>query len=73
MKREFKQWWSTIPPISRKRTITSDLYSLNRRETATCDVGNPRPGLGQTQKCGRIKPVDTIPTSSTLFPLPYHE
>jgi len=25
MKRKFKQWWSSIPPISRKRTVTSHL------------------------------------------------
>jgi hypothetical protein len=28
-KRKFKPWWSTITPISTKRTITSHLYSLN--------------------------------------------
>jgi hypothetical protein len=27
MKRKFKQWWSTIPPISTKPTITSHLKS----------------------------------------------
>jgi len=27
MRRKFKQWWSTIPPISTKRTITSHLNS----------------------------------------------
>jgi hypothetical protein len=43
MKRKYKQWWSTIPSISTKRTITSHLNSLN-----TYDVGNPDPGLGQT-------------------------
>jgi len=25
MKRKFKQWWSSIPPLSIKRTITSQL------------------------------------------------
>jgi len=29
MKRIFKQWWSSIPPTSTKRTITSHLNSLN--------------------------------------------
>ena len=29
MKRNFKQWWTTIPPISTKRTITSHLKSVN--------------------------------------------
>jgi len=28
---KFKQWWSTIPPISTKRTITSRLHSLNTK------------------------------------------
>ena len=23
----------------------------------TYDIGNPEPGLGQTQKCGRVKPI----------------
>jgi hypothetical protein len=26
----------------------------------TYDVGNPGPGMGQAQKCGRIKPVKKI-------------
>jgi len=30
----------------------------------TYDVGNPCTGLGQTQKCGRVKPVNGIPTLS---------
>ena len=29
MKRKFKQWWSSISPISTKRRITSHLNSLN--------------------------------------------
>ena len=28
----------------------------------TYDVGNPDSGLGQTQKCGGVKPVNWIPT-----------
>jgi hypothetical protein len=32
IKRKFKQWWSTIPPISTKRTITSNLNSLNTKK-----------------------------------------
>jgi hypothetical protein len=34
MKIEFKQWWSTIPPISTKQTITSHLKSLNINKKA---------------------------------------
>jgi len=33
----FKQWQSTIPPISAKRTMTSHLYSLyTKRRTTSC-------------------------------------
>ena len=31
MKRKFKQWWSSFPPISAKQTITSHLNSLNTK------------------------------------------
>jgi hypothetical protein len=30
----------------------------------TYDVGNPNPDLGQAQRCGRVKPVNGIPTLS---------
>ena len=30
----------------------------------TYDIGNPGPGLGQAHKCGRVKPVNGIPTPS---------
>ena len=40
MKRKLKQWWSTILPISTKRTITPHLKSLNIKMTTTCDVGD---------------------------------
>jgi hypothetical protein len=32
MKRKFKEWWLTIPPISTKRTTTFHLKSLNRKK-----------------------------------------
>jgi len=48
---EIKQWWSTIPPISAKQTITSHLDSLNTKKTMTYDIGNLGSGLGQAQKC----------------------
>ena len=32
MKRKFKQWWSTIPSISTKRTITSHLTWLTEKK-----------------------------------------
>ena len=47
--------------IKKKQTITSHLNSLNiKKKTMTYDVGNPGPGLGQAQKCGRVKPVNGI-------------
>jgi len=64
MKRKFKQWWATILPLSTKRTNTSDLNSMNTKiKTMTYDIGNPGHGLVQAQKCGRIKPVNGIPTN----------
>jgi len=32
VKREFKQWWSTVPPISTRRTTTSQLKSQNTKK-----------------------------------------
>ena len=66
MKRKYKQWWSTIQPISRKQTFTSHLYSQNTKNT-TYDVGNQGPGLGQAQTCGRVKPFNAIPTIPLFF------
>jgi hypothetical protein len=34
---------------------------LREKITAYAD-GNPGPGLGQTQKCGSVKPVSRLPT-----------
>jgi len=47
MKRKLKQWWSTIPPISTKGTITSH---WTQKGTRTYYVGNQGLGLGQQQK-----------------------
>jgi len=35
-----------------KRTIASQLKSLNIKKTKTYDIGNPGPALEQAQKCG---------------------
>jgi hypothetical protein len=32
------------------------------KKKTTYDVGNPGPGLEQTQACGGVKPVNGIPT-----------
>jgi hypothetical protein len=43
MKWKFTQWWSSLLPISTKRTITSHLISLNAKMTTTYNVGKPGP------------------------------
>ena len=60
IKRKFKQWWSTIPPIWKKRPITSHLEDI--KKNMTYDFGNPGPDLRQAQKCGRVNLVNGIPT-----------
>jgi hypothetical protein len=51
----------TIPPISTTRIITFHLNSLNIKKTMIYDEGNSGPGLGQAQKCDRVKPLNEIP------------
>ena len=41
-------------PKSQWRTLISHLKSLNLKKNAADDVGILGPGLGQTQKCGRV-------------------
>ena len=50
----------SIPPRSTKRAITSHLVWTHwtQKKTTIYDAGNPGPGLGQTQRCGGIKPVN---------------
>jgi hypothetical protein len=53
MKGKFKHWWSSIPPISTKQTITSHLnwtHWTQKKDHNTYDIGNPGPGLGQAQQ-----------------------
>jgi hypothetical protein len=45
-----KQGWSTIPPISTKRTMISHLKLLNTKQTTTYNVRNPGPGLWQDRE-----------------------
>jgi len=63
VKIKLNQWWSTISPISTKRTITSHLSLLNTNKITIYDVGNPGPGLEQAQTGCGVKPVYGIPTS----------
>jgi hypothetical protein len=43
-----------------QQTITSHLTSWKQKKATTYDVRNLGPGLGQTQKCDRFKPVNGI-------------
>ena len=61
MKRNIKHWWSTIPPISTKQTITVMVKKGNNhpsriqnKDHDIYQVGNPCPGLGEAQKCGVV-------------------
>ena len=38
------------------------IKTLNTKKTITYDVGNQGPGLGQAHICGKVKPVNGIPT-----------
>ena len=38
MKRKFKQWWSTIPPISTKQTILSELIEHKKKYDMTLEI-----------------------------------
>jgi hypothetical protein len=54
MKRKFKQWWSSIPTISTKWTITSYFNWIHWRlkhHNMWCPDG-----LGQAQTCGGVNP-----------------
>jgi hypothetical protein len=46
---------NNFTPISTKQTTTSHVKPLNTKKIMTYDIGNPGHGLGQSQKCGRIK------------------
>ena len=45
IQRKFQQWWSTIPPISAKRTTTSYPKSLNITILTSYHDSNPGPSL----------------------------
>ena len=45
-----------MSPISTKRTMTSQLKSLNITKTTTYYVRNPGTGLRQAHKCDGVKP-----------------
>ena len=64
--------------MKRKKIIVNNSNNINKtnnqlssertnKKTMTYDVGNPGTGLGQVQKCGRIKLVNGIPTLPFLI------
>ena len=56
--------------INKINNHLSYLNSLNINKATTYDIGNPGPGLGQTQKCGRVKSVNPNPPSLIIgFPM----
>lgn len=55
MKRDFKQWLSSIHSISTKQTDIYHLKSLDTKKTMTNANENPGPGMGQAQIHGRAK------------------
>ena len=48
-----------------KQNLSNQLNSLNTRQSTRYDIGNPGPGLGQSQKFGGLKTVNGIPTLSS--------
>jgi hypothetical protein len=69
MKRRFKQWWSTIPPISTKRTINHLSAQLIEqvKETTRNDIRNPCPGTGTGTCGGGVKPANGIPAFPSWY------
>ena len=63
MKIKFKRSCSTI---STKRTITSDLVSLNIKETTTRGVGNPGPRVGSAQIVAGLNLIIGSPTEMQI-------
>jgi len=57
--------WSTIPPISTKRTITDHLHLLNNNMTTTYDVGNAGTGWVGLNQLMRTTP----PLLITEYPI----
>jgi len=55
VKRKFKQYWSTIQPISTKQTTASNHWTQKQKETTTYGTENTGLGLGQAHRCGGVK------------------
>ena len=57
MGEQFKQGWSTIPPILTKQTTISHFRQLTTKRPQQYYIINSGSVFGQVQKCGRVKPV----------------
>jgi hypothetical protein len=47
--------------------MNNRLSKEKQKKTMIYDFGNPGPGLGQAQRCGRDKTVNEIPTHIVCF------
>jgi hypothetical protein len=65
-KNKFKQWWSTVPPISKKQTTIFTSNHWTQEKPMTYADGNPDPCLGQTQKCDWVKPIYIMGSQPSL-------
>jgi hypothetical protein len=58
MKRKFKTVMVSNPTNINKTNNHLSPSLTEHIKTMPYDIGNPCPGLGQTQKCGGVKPVN---------------
>ena len=62
MKRKLKKWWSTIPSISTKLTITSHLKSLRTKKTTTDKCAE---AVWSPFKVGDIEKIENVQRRAT--------
>jgi hypothetical protein len=67
MKRKFQQFHQ-LQQNNRLSPQLTDIEHKKRPQLITGYIGNPHPGLGQSQKCGRFKAVIEIPTQGGRGP-----
>ena len=60
MKRDFKQWLSTI--LNKTNNYLSPPFIKYKKKPMTYDIDNSGLVLGQEKKCGSDKSVNGIPT-----------
>jgi hypothetical protein len=46
--------------------LTPQINKHKKKNHGVYGIGNPGPGFGQESKCGRVKPVNGIPTFLSL-------